>query len=183
MDLVILDRDGVINYDSPEFIKSPSEWRAIPGSLQSIAALTAAGVRVAIATNQSGVGRGLFDSADLTAIHTHMVEEIEAAGGAIDMIAVCPHAPDEGCQCRKPRSGLLTQIAERFQQSIPLSGVPVIGDSCRDIVAARSLGARAILVLTGNGSSTAAELEDDSSLEIFANLSDAVDNLLGEDKP
>jgi len=183
MDLVIIDRDGVINYDSPDFIKSPTEWRAIPGSLEAIAALTNAGVRVAIATNQSGIGRGLFSSQDLVAIHAQMLSEVEIAGGAIDMIAICPHAPDDGCDCRKPRAGLLKQIAERFEYSLPLANVPIIGDSYRDITAARHVGGRAILVLTGNGSRTANELGDDETLEIFADLSDAVEMLLGKDKP
>jgi D-glycero-D-manno-heptose 1,7-bisphosphate phosphatase len=182
MDLVILDRDGVINYDSPDFIKSPTEWRAIPGSLEAIAALTNAGIRVAIATNQSGIGRGLFSSQDLVAIHAQMLGEVEIAGGAIDMIAICPHAPDDGCDCRKPRTGLLEQIAERFEHSLPLADVPIIGDSHRDIAAARHVGGRAILVLTGNGSRTAKELRDDETLEIFADLSDAVEMLLGKDK-
>jgi D-glycero-D-manno-heptose 1,7-bisphosphate phosphatase len=181
VDLVILDRDGVINHDSPDFIKSPEEWRAITGSLEAIAALSAAGIRVAIATNQSGIGRGLFSQEDLDAIHLRMTGAIEAVGGRIDMIVVCPHAPRANCDCRKPRIGLFRQIAEQFGLTLPLEGVPCIGDSSRDIEAARDAGARPILVLTGNGAEAAANMDEDNSPEIFATLSDAVLMLLGKD--
>jgi D-glycero-D-manno-heptose 1,7-bisphosphate phosphatase len=181
MHLVILDRDGVINHDSPDFIKSPEEWRAISGSLEAIAALSAAGIRIAIATNQSGIGRGLFSQQDLDAIHRHMTGAVEAAGGTIDMIAVCPHAPQANCDCRKPRIGLLRQIAEYFELPLPLEDVPCIGDSARDIEAARDAGARPILVLTGNGAEAATNMDDSNSLEIFDTLSDAVLTLLGKD--
>ena len=182
MDLVILDRDGVINRDSADFVKSPEEWQALPGSLEAIAALGAAGVRVAIATNQSGIGRGLFSLDDLDAIHHHMLDAIETAGGIIDLIAFCPHTPESNCDCRKPRIGLFEQIAEHFGLTLPLDGVPCIGDSPRDIEAARRAGARPVLVLTGNGKSAVADLNDGKPLEIFANLSDAVMALLGKDR-
>ena len=181
MDLVILDRDGVINHDSPDFIKSPEEWQAISGSLEAIAALSAAGIRVAIATNQSGVGRGLFSQEDLEAIHLHMIAAIEAAGGTIDRVVFCPHAPQANCDCRKPRIGLFKQIAEHFELTLPLEGVPCIGDSPRDIEAARGAGGRPILVLTGNGAETAAGMDSGTSPEIFDTLSDAVVMLLDKD--
>lgn len=150
--LVILDRDGVINADSPDYIKSPEEWHALPGSLEAIAALHRAGFIVVVASNQSGLGRGLFDAAALEAIHEKMLGLVNQAGGHIDRIFFCPHHPDAGCDCRKPLPGLLQQIARTYGQS--LAGVPVIGDSGRDLEAARAMGARPILVLTGNGERT-----------------------------
>jgi D-glycero-D-manno-heptose 1,7-bisphosphate phosphatase len=181
MDLVILDRDGVINRDSPDFVRSAEEWQAIPGSLEAIAALCAAGVRVAIATNQSGVGRGFFSLDDLDAIHRHMLDAIEAAGGTIDLIAFCPHTPETDCDCRKPRIGLFEQIAEHFGLTLPLDGVPCIGDSSRDLEAARRAGGRPVLVLTGNGSMASAGLDNVRPMEIFANLFDAVMALLSKE--
>jgi len=181
MDLVILDRDGVINHDSRHFIKSPEEWRPISGSLEAIARLSSAGVRVAIATNQSGIGRGLFTQGDLDSIHQHMLGAIEAAGGTIDMIAFCPHTPAENCACRKPLIGLFEQIAHHFGLTLPLEGVPSIGDSIRDIEAARCAGARPVMVLTGNGASASVDMSDDNSPEIFADLLEAVRSLLDED--
>ena len=156
--LLVLDRDGVINHDSPDYIKTPDEWRAIDGSPEGIALLTAAGFTVAVATNQSGVGRGLFDEATLAAIHQKMVDSVARVGGRIDGIFYCPHAPDAGCDCRKPGTGLFDQIAAHF--GLPLAGVPAIGDSMRDMQAAESAGARPVLVLTGNGQRTAAALAD-----------------------
>lgn len=181
MDLVILDRDGVINHDSQNFIKGPEEWRAISGSLEAIAELSLAGVRVAIATNQSGIGRGLLTLGDLAAIHRQMLGAVEAAGGTIDMIAICPHTPAENCDCRKPRIGLFEQIAEHFGLTLPLEDVPCIGDSFRDIEAARGAGARPVLVLTGNGAVASDEISEGDPLEIFADLSEAVRSLLDED--
>jgi len=152
MKLVILDRDGVINFDSDEYIKSPEEWTAIPGSLEAIARLTQAGFRVVVATNQSGLGRGLFDMAALNAMHNKMHKAVSQLGGRIDAVFFCPHAQDAGCACRKPRPGMLLEIGERF--NLALAGVPAIGDSLRDLQAAASAGARPVLVLTGKGEQT-----------------------------
>jgi D-glycero-D-manno-heptose 1,7-bisphosphate phosphatase len=152
MKLVILDRDGVINHDSDSFIKAPSEWRPIPGSLEAIARLNHAGYHVVLATNQSGVGRGLFEVSTLNAIHDRMHRALGQIGGRIDAIFFCPHAHDAGCNCRKPRSGLLDEIASRF--NVDLKGVPSIGDALRDLQAAAAVGAAPILVLTGKGRKT-----------------------------
>ena len=152
MKLVILDRDGVINLDSDQYIKSPEEWKPIAGSLEAIARFTQAGFRVVIATNQSGLGRGLFDMATLNAMHDKMHKAVNQLGGRIDAVFFCPHAQDAGCACRKPKPGMLLEIAERF--NVPLAGVPAIGDSLRDLEAASAAGARPVLVLTGKGEQT-----------------------------
>jgi len=152
MKLVILDRDGVINLDSEHYIKSPEEWKPIVGSLEAIARFTQAGFRVVVATNQSGVGRGLFDMATLNTIHDKMHKAVNQLGGRIDAVFFCPHAQDAGCACRKPQPGMLLEIAERF--NVALAGVPAIGDSLRDLQAASAAGARPILVLTGKGEQT-----------------------------
>lgn len=152
MRLVILDRDGVINHDSAQFIKSPEEWKAIPGSLEAIARLTQHGYRVVVATNQSGLGRGLFDMDTLNAIHDKMVRAVAQAGGRLEAIFFCPHAADAGCECRKPLPGLFREIATRFNRE--LTGVPAVGDSLRDLQAATCVGAQPILVLTGKGEKT-----------------------------
>jgi D-glycero-D-manno-heptose 1,7-bisphosphate phosphatase len=152
MKLVILDRDGTINHDSDQYIKSPSEWRPIKGSLEAIARLTQAGWRVVVATNQSGIGRGLFDMATLNAIHGAMHRAVHQAGGRIDAIFFCPHAGDANCECRKPKPGMLLEIAKRM--NVELAGVPMVGDSLRDLQAAAAAGARPVLVLTGKGRKT-----------------------------
>ncbi len=152
MKLVILDRDGVINADSDQYIKSPEEWKPIPGSLEAIARLTQAGFRVVVATNQSGLGRGLFDMATLNAMHDKMHKAVNQLGGRIDAIFFCAHAQDAGCACRKPKPGMLLEIAARFD--LALAGVPVVGDSLRDLQAASAAGARPVLVLTGKGERT-----------------------------
>ena len=152
MKLIILDRDGVINYDSDQFIKSPEEWKPLPGSLEAIARLTQAGYRVVVATNQSGVGRGLFDMPTLNAIHEKMHKACAQTGGRIDAVFFCPHAANANCECRKPKSGMIAEIAERY--SMDLSGVPAVGDSLRDLEASVRLGAQPILVLTGKGQQT-----------------------------
>ncbi len=174
--LVILDRDGVINADSPDYIKSPDEWQALPGSLEAIARLTRAGYTVVVASNQSGLGRGLFDANALAAIHRKMLASIEAAGGALGGIFFCPHAPEQSCECRKPAAGLFRKIAEQF--GLSLEGVPAIGDSARDLAAARLVGARPMLVLTGNGQGT---LDAGApGVEVYKDLGAAADALLGE---
>jgi len=152
MKLVVLDRDGVINLDSEHYIKTPAEWKPIAGSLEAIARFTQAGFRVVVATNQSGVGRGLFDMATLNAVHDKMHKAVNQLGGRIDAVFFCPHAEDAGCACRKPQPGMLLEIAERF--NVVLAGVPAIGDALRDLQAASAAGARPILVLTGKGEQT-----------------------------
>lgn len=152
MKLIILDRDGVINQDSDQFIKSPDEWKPLPGSLEAIARLTQAGYRVVVATNQSGIGRGLFDMPTLNAIHDKMHKACAQVGGRIDAVFFCPHAAEADCKCRKPRSGMIEEIAERF--GVDLNGVPSVGDSLRDLEASAQLGAQPVLVLTGKGRKT-----------------------------
>jgi D-glycero-D-manno-heptose 1,7-bisphosphate phosphatase len=151
MKLVILDRDGTINSDSDEFIKSPDEWKPLPGALEAIARLNHAGWHVVVASNQSGLGRGLFDVASLNAMHAKMHKMLAAQGGRIDAVFYCPHAADEGCRCRKPQPGLFEQIAERF--GVDLHGVPVVGDGLRDLQAGVAAGCEPHLVLTGKGAS------------------------------
>ncbi len=178
---VILDRDGTINRASDEFVKSPEEWQPLPGSLEAISRLNHAGFHVVLATNQSGLGRGLSDMAALNAVHSHMVKMVAAAGGRIDAIFYCPHAPDEGCACRKPAPGLLQQIQERY--GIDLKGVPYVGDSLRDMQAAQAAGCAPHLVLTGRHPDMSAEgLPPDFPVEtqVHANLCAFVDHLLGE---
>jgi D-glycero-D-manno-heptose 1,7-bisphosphate phosphatase len=177
LDLVILDRDGVINEDRDDFIRSPAQWVPLPGSLEAIARLTDAGVRVAVATNQSGVGRGLFDEPTLAAIHRRMEQEIVSHGGRLDRIVYCPHHPDDDCHCRKPRPGLFEQLRAWYGRS--LAGVPCIGDARRDLEAAAAVGGRPILVLTGKGAATRAAMGDASG-EYYSDLAMAVDRLLGE---
>jgi D-glycero-D-manno-heptose 1,7-bisphosphate phosphatase len=175
MKLVILDRDGVINYDSAEFIKKPDEWKPIPGSLEAIARLTQAGYHVVVATNQSGVGRGLLDMATLSAIHDKMHKALAHAGGRIDAVFYCPHAQDANCNCRKPKTGLLEDIARRF--NVDLGGVPCIGDSLRDLQAAVRVEAQPILVLTGKGRQTAAAGGLPANTQTFADLDQAVKSI------
>ena len=175
--LVILDRDGVINADSPDFIKSPAEWHALSVSLDSIARLCASGFTVVVATNQSGVGRGLFSAQTLEQIHDEMLRQVSEAGGHIAAVLVCPHTPDTGCDCRKPLPGLLRQIEQQFGTT--LAGVPTIGDSPRDIAAALAVAARPILVRTGNGRQTEQQLTGPQRPEVFESLADVADALTG----
>jgi D-glycero-D-manno-heptose 1,7-bisphosphate phosphatase len=147
MKLVILDRDGTINEDSAEYIKSPDEWVPLPGALEAIARLNHAGWHVVVATNQSGLGRGLFDVAALNAMHAKMHTMLAAVGGKVDAIFYCPHAPDEQCRCRKPEPGLFEQIGERY--GVDLIGIPAVGDAPRDLEAAMAAGCEPHLVLTG----------------------------------
>ena len=152
--VVVLDRDGVINVDSDAFIKSPDEWVALPGSLEAIARLNQAGYRVAIATNQSGIGRGLFDMNALNAMHLKMHRMVAAVGGRIDAVFFCPHTAEDHCECRKPKPGMLKMIAERFEADP--DATPTVGDSLRDLQAGAALGFPTHLVLTGKGRKTLA---------------------------
>lgn len=176
MKLVILDRDGVINHDSDAYIKSPEEWIPIPGSLDAISRLNHAGYHVVVATNQSGLARGLFDIDHLNAIHEKLYEELARVGGHIDSIFFCPHGPDDGCDCRKPKPGLLNQISERLDMD--MDGVPAIGDSLRDLQAADAVGADPMLVLTGKGQKTKNELKEFKDVPVYEDLAAAVDALL-----
>lgn len=175
--LVVLDRDGVINADSPQHIKSADEWRALPGSIEAIARLWHSGWTVTIATNQSGIGRGLFTVADLHKIHAKLARELSVHGAEIAGVFFCPHAPDDDCECRKPRTGLLRSIASRF--NVALDGVPVIGDSERDLQAAADVGARPMLVRTGNGEQYVEQFRD-RGVEVYDSLAEAANVLIDE---
>ena len=177
--LIVLDRDGVINHDSDQFIKSPEEWRAIPGSLEAIARLNQAGYRVVVATNQSGVGRGLFGMTTLTAIHEKMFKALSQVGGRIDAVFYCPHAADSHCDCRKPKPGMFEQIGSRF--GVDMQDVPAVGDGLRDLQAAHAVGARPMLVLTGKGEKTHAAGELPPGTVVYPDLAFAVSALLAGD--
>jgi D-glycero-D-manno-heptose 1,7-bisphosphate phosphatase len=178
MRLIILDRDGVINQDSDDYIKSPDEYIPLPGSLEAIARLNQAGFLVAVATNQSGLGRGMYDRDTLDAIHAKLGECLAQVGGHIDAIFYCPHTPEDHCDCRKPAPGLLQQISEHF--ALPLTGVPFVGDALRDLQAARAVGASPILVRTGKGMRTLEKGEALEGVPVFDNLAAVVDSLLAE---
>lgn len=174
---VLLDRDGVINYDSKDFIKSPEEWRPIEGSLEAIALLNKQGYGVAVLTNQSGIARGLFDEAMLATIHDKMHRMLAEKGGEITAIYYCPHGPDSLCNCRKPKPGLLEQFAE--EHNIDLTTVSFIGDSLRDIQAAQAVGANPILVKTGKGQKTL-DHNPNLNLPVFENLYGAAEYILSK---
>ena len=176
MKLIILDRDGVINYDSDQFIKSPDEWKPIPGSLEAIARLNQAGYRVVVATNQSGIGRGLFDMPTLNAIHNKMHKSLALVGGRIDAIFFCPHTGESDCNCRKPKSGMIEEVAVRYGTS--LKGIPAVGDSLRDLQAAARVEAQPYLVLTGKGAKTQAQGGLPESTLIFPDLASVAANLI-----
>ncbi len=176
MKLIILDRDGVINFDSVQYIKSPAEWKPIPGSIEAIAKLFQAGYRVVVATNQSGVGRGLFEMDTLNTIHEKMQKTVAAAGGRIDAIFYCPHAAEDNCACRKPLPGMYKRISECY--NVDLQGVPAIGDSLRDLQAAHTSGCSPILVLTGKGEKTEAEGNLPPGTKTFKDLAAVAEWLL-----
>jgi len=180
MKLVILDRDGVINFDSAQFIKNPAEWKPIPGSLEAIARLNQSGYRVVVATNQSGVGRGLFDMDTLNAIHEKMHKSAAALGARLDAVFYCPHAADAGCECRKPKAGMFRRISETL--NVNLAGVPAIGDSLRDLEACALMGCQPMLVLTGKGTKTKADGDLPLGTLEFADLAKAVDWILSGKK-
>ncbi len=184
MKLVILDRDGVINKDSSSYIKSPEEWIPIKGSLEAIARLSQAGYEVVIITNQSGVGRGLFSADMLAQIHVRMIDYVQQYGGKIQTVLFCPHHPDEGCECRKPLTGLYQELASRL--NVNYGGVYSVGDSIRDLLAAKSAGASPVLVKTGNGRKSLKEISNDSRIQlndilVFDNLASFTDALIKEE--
>ena len=178
MKLVILDRDGVINQDSEQFIKNPGEWKPIPGSLEAIARLNHMGYRVVIASNQSGIGRGLFDMDALNAINDKMYRALTHVGGRVDALFYCPHAADANCECRKPKPGMLIDIGQRF--NVDLTGVPAIGDALRDLQAAQTVGAQPMLVLTGKGKKTQAAGDLPENTLVFPDLAEAVRHIIAE---
>ncbi len=175
--LVVLDRDGVINEDSDAYIKSVAEWRPIPGSLEAIAALTRAGYSVAVVTNQSGVGRGLLSEDTLAAIHEHMLSRVRAVGGEVAGIFYCPHTPEAGCDCRKPKPGLFKALERKLGVSV--RGVAYVGDKPSDVEAARAAGARPILVRTGRGA-LAAEAGIPAGVPVFDDLLNAAHAIIAE---
>ncbi|WP_334107757.1 D-glycero-beta-D-manno-heptose 1,7-bisphosphate 7-phosphatase [Methylobacillus sp.] len=178
MKLVILDRDGVINHDSAQFIKSPDEWKPIVGSLEAIALLNQNGYRIALATNQSGIGRGLFDMATLNAIHDKMHKALAQVGGRIDALFYCPHAAEANCICRKPKPGMIEEISKRF--GMDLKGVPSVGDSLRDLQASDRLGTQTILVRTGKGEQTLAAGNLPDNTWVCSDLADAAHRIITE---
>jgi D-glycero-D-manno-heptose 1,7-bisphosphate phosphatase len=175
MKLVILDRDGVINFDSDQYIKTPAEWKPIPQSLEAIARLNHMGYRVVVATNQSGVGRGLFDMSTLNTINDKMYRALANVGGRIDALFFCPHISESRCNCRKPKPGMLLSIAERF--NVDLNNVPFVGDSLKDLQAASSVGALPILVKTGKGEQTAKNDQLPKTTIQFVDLNEAVKHI------
>ena len=177
MKLIILDRDGVINFDSDQYIKSPEEWKPIPGSLSAIARLNQKGYRVVVATNQSGIGRGLFGMDMLNAIHDRMLRSAAQLGARIDAVFFCPHTDADRCECRKPKPGMLREIAMRFNGD--LAGLPAVGDSLRDLQAAAAVGAQPILVMTGKGFKTAVDPALPAETLTFPDLAAAAAHLAG----
>ena len=174
--ILILDRDGVINQDSDAFVKSADEWIPLAGSIEAIAKLYKAGWILAVATNQSGVARGKFSQQDLDEQHAKMLGLIRAAGGDLHHIAWCPHGPDEGCACRKPKAGLLDQISQALD--LDLTGATMVGDALRDLQAGQARGCQAVLVRTGKGEKTLAEGKGLEAVAVVANLAELADQLL-----
>lgn len=173
----MLDRDGVVNHDSEHYIRTPADWKPLAGSLPAIAALHKAGFAVVVCTNQSGLARGLITPTELDAIHARMVRAVEAAGGELAGIFICPHGPDDDCDCRKPRPGLLHQVEQRL--GLPVRGAPFVGDSSRDLAAGSAAGARPILVRTGNGERTLASAETQPP-EVYDDLAAVAERLIAE---
>ncbi len=185
--IVVLDRDGVINHDSAQFIKSPEEWHAIPGSLEAIARLCREDYRVVIMTNQSGISRGYFSIDTLNRIHQKLLDELNHYGGEISAIFFCPHNAEANCSCRKPDPGMFQELSERSKCG--LTDVPAVGDSMRDLEAAAAAGAKPILVRTGKGRKTEQQLQrnnidwlTDIPIAVFDDLSAYVDYLLRTDR-
>lgn len=178
MKLIILDRDGVINEDSDDYIKSPDEWIPVPGSLDAVARLNHAGYSVAIASNQSGIARGYFSLETLAAMSVKMNDMLSPLGGRIDAMFFCPHGPKDGCDCRKPRPGMLTEIGNRFQTS--LANVLFVGDNINDVKAAQAAGAKPVLVKTGKGEQTAGLMAENNimNVPVYDDLADVVNSIL-----
>lgn len=180
MKLIILDRDGVINEDSDDYIKRPEEWIPIAGSLDAIARLNHAGYAVAIASNQSGIARGYFSMESLAAMSVKMSDMLAQYGGRIDAMVFCPHGPKDGCDCRKPKPGMLIEIGNRFRTS--LGNVLFVGDNINDIKAAQAAGVKPVLVRTGKGKQTVATLAENNfqDVVVYDDLAKVVDSLLGD---
>lgn len=176
MKLIILDRDGVINFDSDNYIKSASEWHPIPGSMEAIARLNQSGYQVVVAKNQAGISRGLFDIRTLNLIHNKLHQTAQAFGAHIDAIFFCPHAADEDCGCRKPKPGMLQAIGKRYE--INLKNIAFVGDSLRDLQAGFSVGCTPYLVKTGKGLKTLDKGGLPPGTQIFQDLAAVVDALL-----
>ena len=177
--VIVLDRDGVINLDSSDYIRTPEEWIPVPGSIEAIARLSSAGVRVAVATNQSGIGRGYYDEQILAQMHDKMNSLVRRAGGQIDVICFCPHRPEDNCDCRKPATGLLEQIEEQI--GLPLVGNVFVGDTLKDIQAAIAYQMQPVLVRTGKGRDaeqqlTAGSFSSPVAVPVYDSLADVVDN-------
>ncbi len=176
MRLLVIDRDGVINEEAEDFVKTPAEWIPIPGSLEAIARASKAGVRCVVMSNQSGLARGLLNIETLNAIHRKMSNMLWKMGGSVEAVFFCPHGPDEGCACRKPRPGMLEQIQKRTQ--VPFHAMAVIGDRATDVEAAQTVNAQPVLVKTGHGQAT---LESDIDLRgtlVYDTLASAVDAII-----
>ncbi len=181
--LVLLDRDGVINYDSPDYILSPEQWKAIPGSLEAIARLTQAGIKVAVCSNQSALGRGMIDQAMFETIQQKMVQSTQQAGGDFDYIAYCPHGPDKGCDCRKPEPGMLLEAIAAVDGAMAKHEIVMIGDSLRDVEAAHAAGVSALLVSSGYGDASSTFEKAKlimPDIQLYDDLSACVDVILGE---
>jgi D-glycero-D-manno-heptose 1,7-bisphosphate phosphatase len=175
--LILLDRDGVINFDSADYVKTPAEWQPIPGSLEAIGALCAADLKVGLCTNQAGIARGLMSLSDLTEIHTKMDRALRTLGARLDAVAFCPHHPDEGCECRKPKPGMLLKLMREL--STKAENTIFIGDSLKDLEAAQAAGCRAVLVRTGNGLDTERTAKTQGlEVEVFDDLAGFVRELL-----
>ena len=179
MKLIVLDRDGVINQDSDNFVKSLAEFIPLPGSLQAIADLNTAGYTIAVATNQSGIARGYYGEETLAAMHAQLARWLIEHGGRVDHIEYCPHGPDDGCDCRKPKDGMMRAIADHYGLA-DLAGVPVVGDSLRDLEAGRALGATPFLVRTGKGERTLAKGQGLAGVQVFDDLAHFARWLLAE---
>jgi D-glycero-D-manno-heptose 1,7-bisphosphate phosphatase len=180
MQILVLDRDGVINYDSDYYIKSPEEWIPIPGSIEAIARLTKRGVKIVVVTNQSGVNRGLYSEAMLTKIHEKMLNMIEAAGGKIEKIYYCPHRPEEKCYCRKPNPGMLEEVMRDFNST--KEELVYVGDSEKDYEAAKAAGCNFVLVRTSNGKQTEKALKDKAKIKVFDNLNQLTEFLFEKNR-
>lgn len=179
--LVILGRDGVLNHFRAEHVVTPQEWQPIAGALEAVSRMNHAGWHVVVATNQSGIGRGMIDMSAVNAVHAEMIRQLQAEGGRLDAVFFCPHTPEEGCACRKPKPGLLLDLIQRY--GVDPATVPVVGDTLRDLQAARAAGAQPHLVLSGRASALAPEqqqamLEAVPGTAVHASLGAFVDELL-----